>query len=97
MHTQNRQGSETTNERRRRPPRRSDRQPLRRGIFLPTHSRRHHPADALPRRLLLAVVGTKVSSPPSPSFRHFINKNQNTITMTAMTNSAKIASSVGLG
>jgi len=27
--------------------------------------RRHHPADALARRLLLAVIGAKVSSTPS--------------------------------
>jgi hypothetical protein len=46
---------------------------------------------------LLTVVGTKVSSPPAANFRHFISKNQNTITVTAMTNSAKTASSVGLG
>jgi hypothetical protein len=45
---------------------------------------------------LLTVVGTKVSSPPAANFRHFISKT-NTITMTAMTNSAKTASSVGLG
>jgi hypothetical protein len=28
-------------------------------------SRRHHPSHTLPRRLLLAVIGTKVSSSPS--------------------------------
>jgi hypothetical protein len=33
--------------------------------LLSGHSRRHHPADALPCSLLLAVVGTEIS--PSPA------------------------------
>jgi hypothetical protein len=33
--------------------------------LLSGHSRRHHPADALPRRLLLAVVRSQISSPPT--------------------------------
>jgi hypothetical protein len=50
-------------------------QPLRRGIFVPSRSWRHRPADTLPRRLLLAVVRAKIGPIPLrfplPSWQKF--------------------------